>query len=75
MVVIKRILIQIKKMEKRNQDVIKTCSQYLIRKGLFMKNGVTIIAVIAVLAVSGLALSRMMGIGGSCCSTHHVHHN
>ena len=36
------------------------------------KNIVVIIA-IAILFVSGVALANKYGMGGGCCSTHHVH--
>lgn len=45
-----------------------------------MKNDMTIIAVVVVLAVSGFAWANMMGIGGGCCGggAHHtcsIHHD
>lgn len=36
------------------------------------KNIIVIVAVV-ILFVSGLVLVNKFGMGGSCCSTHHVH--
>ena len=38
-----------------------------------MKNSIAVITAVAVLIVSGLALAKMIGVGGSCCSIHQTH--
>ncbi len=38
-----------------------------------MKNNILVITAVVVLAVSGFAFFKIMGIGGICCSTHQTH--
>ena len=36
-----------------------------------MKEILIAVAVVVIVGTSGLALAKMMGIGGGCCSVHH----
>ena len=36
-----------------------------------MKETLITIVVVVIVGISGLALAKMMGIGGGCCSVHH----
>lgn len=39
-----------------------------------MKNSMVVVTIV-ILMISGFAFSKMMGIGGGCCSTHQTHNH
>ena len=63
--------IQTKKRERIKKKKIKKSTDVIRKEDRYMKEILVTIAVVVIVGTSGLALAKMMGLGGSCCSVHH----